>query len=364
MPTGNLEHHAPSRGGGTQRPTRLHCFVARLTMTMTVILGCIEAVFVEPPSEEVADCPESPETPSPFPYEFGWEINIAVPHAYHLHRCNKLLSTSSCDQDLSVYYWFSPNHTVVNCGKTAAFLYGMSYEGIGVTQYLANVALPRWTPVPHKSFFSSKPVVSERGSGYSLQEGSVQSLLWPNKGSRGIAILNKQHFGGTQKNGGFISAPVLKKLLSLLDDACSDTDVMYYRNWAFDRDEGGTDKEGSIDSHGITEAQALASNQRVTTMQNLSSLNPELDARETQMRALSRFSCFIAVHGGNSELAANFGGKMVLYIRSIPWYDKPWTMSRLVGIAGSNILPVRSDTQLVHAVQLLAKDQCESCSLS
>eukprot|EP00927_Polykrikos_kofoidii_P030264 TRINITY_DN26068_c0_g1_i1.p1 TRINITY_DN26068_c0_g1~~TRINITY_DN26068_c0_g1_i1.p1 ORF type:complete len:453 (+),score=77.30 TRINITY_DN26068_c0_g1_i1:29-1387(+) len=318
------------------------------------------------PADLPVGCPLETQAPPAFPYEFGWEINIAVPHAYFLFVCGKLERTRSCDQDLSAYYWFSPQHTVEACGPVRGFRNGMTYEGLGVWEYLSNQRLPTWRPVPHKEHYAKMLVTSELSSLVSekLPSGRVETrLLWRNKGSLGIAILNKQHFGGQQVDGGFISASVLQALLQKLAADCPVTDVMYYRNWAFGRDEENSQAEGSVNSGSLTEEEVLRGHPRLVTFRNISESNPHLQIRETQMRVLSRFSCFIAVHGGNSDLASNFGGQMVLYIRGIDWFDSPATLARLAGISGAHIIPVRSDDQVIAAMSHFTHDQCSSCSL-
>merc|ERR1719310_190068 len=82
-------------------------------------------------ADELLSCPHKQHTPVPFPYEFGWEVNIGVPHAYYLHKCGKLEGTVSCNISLADYYWFSPNHKIVTCGPVAGFYVGrgMKFEG-------------------------------------------------------------------------------------------------------------------------------------------------------------------------------------------------------------------------------------------
>jgi hypothetical protein len=95
-----------------------------------------------------SQCPKDPQSPPVFIYEFGWEVNIAVPHAYFLYMCGKLASTTSCG-NLSAYYWFSPEHHVLDHCDVKGFVYGMQYEGVRCSEYLQNFPLDQWLPPPH-----------------------------------------------------------------------------------------------------------------------------------------------------------------------------------------------------------------------
>eukprot|EP00929_Paragymnodinium_shiwhaense_P096314 TRINITY_DN5787_c0_g1_i1.p1 TRINITY_DN5787_c0_g1~~TRINITY_DN5787_c0_g1_i1.p1 ORF type:complete len:462 (+),score=116.33 TRINITY_DN5787_c0_g1_i1:124-1509(+) len=384
-------------------------------------------------------CPPKMHTPTKFPYEFGWEVNIGVPHAYYLHKCGKLQGTVSCNITLADYYWFSPVHRVVTCGPVAGFYQGrrMNFEGVGVDPYLRNQPLPYWARPPHKEYYTAMPVQPRNGSaplppvlppgdGMSLpplinpftggdfsRYGDMSTrtpLKWPNRGVTGIAILNKQHHDWEEKEKGFLDAEVLQRVLVELKNKCPTTEVMYYRNWAFVHDEAGTIAEGTVDSKGLTEAQALASHPKMATLKSVaeansgpsdaafknvpglaeeagnksarlsdeavSSLNHNARAFEhhvannqamsiaqVQMRVLSRFNCFIGVHGGNTELAVNFGGKMLLFLHGLPWYDTPATLARLHGIAGSKITVARSYDEIFQKLPELIVDGCSQCPL-
>lgn len=395
-------------------------------------------------------CPHKMHTPIPFPYEFGWELNIGVPHAYYLHKCGKLTGTVSCNISLADYYWFSPNHKIVTCGPVAGFYVGkgMKYEGVGVDEYLRNKPLPYWERPPHKEYYTSMPVTLRAGetqtdAAASLAEAEAAAnkdkplplvnpftgtdfskyggpstrvpLNWNNRAQTGIAILNKQHHDWEEKEKGYFTAEVLKDILVHLKRACPNTEVMYYRNWAFVHDEAGTSEEGTVDSAGMTEAQALAAHHKLVTLKSVSEANSGaekppaaafsgvsglldeaanfttqsvlgdkqasklnsnarafehhvennqgMSISEVQMRVLSRFNCFIGVHGGNTELAVNFGGNMLLFLKGLPWYDTPQTLARLHGIAGAKITVARSHNEIFEKLPEMLEDQCSKCGL-
>lgn len=403
-------------------------------------------------ADELISCPHKMHAPIPFPYEFGWELNIGVPHAYYLHKCGKLSHTVSCNISLAAYYWFSPSHRIVTCGPVAGFYVGrgMKFEGVGVDEYLRNRPMPFWVRPPHKEFYTSMPVsprntsspepcddVPELGSSLLQQiaagtaplrnpftgtdfgkyaiPSNYQPLKWPNRSRTGIAILNKQHHDWEEKEKGFLDADMLKKVLLHFKEACPNTEMLYYRNWAFVHDEAGTIDEGTVDSKGLTEAEALSASKKVTSLKSISDTNApgttkepafpsasvglmeeatqtatrlhlsdedatSLNARatsfekhvenndglsiaEVQMRVLSRFNCFLGVHGGNTELAVNFGGKMLLFLHGLPWYDKPETLARLHGIAGTKITVVRTYNDIFQRLPELTADGCNACPL-
>eukprot|EP00929_Paragymnodinium_shiwhaense_P096315 TRINITY_DN5787_c0_g2_i1.p1 TRINITY_DN5787_c0_g2~~TRINITY_DN5787_c0_g2_i1.p1 ORF type:complete len:443 (+),score=105.42 TRINITY_DN5787_c0_g2_i1:134-1462(+) len=392
-------------------------------------------------ADELISCPHKMHAPIPFPYEFGWEVNIGVPHAYYLHKCGKLLHTVSCNISLAAYYWFSPSHRIVTCGPVAAFYAArnMKFEGVGVDDYLRNRPMPFWVRPPHKEFYTSMPVslrnatakpcdappllslaearkmplrnpfTGEDFSRYALPT-NYMPLKWPSRGHTGIAILNKQHHDWEEKEKGFLDADILRQLLMHFKQACPNTELMYYRNWAFVHDEAGTIAEGTVDSKDLTESDALSSNAKVVSLKNIAerntgstqaafhnvpgllqeasqsssalseaevaSLNSRATSIEThaernegmsiaevQMRVLSRFNCFIGVHGGNTELAVNFGGKMLLFLHGLPWYDKPETLARLHGIAGTKLTVVRNYQELMARLPELAQEGCSKCPL-
>jgi len=302
---------------------------------------------LQQPTEAVFDpkqCPEKPVDQPPFIFEFGWEINIAVPHAYFLFRCGKLQSTKSCNADFSAYYWFSPNHTVVECGPLAGFVTDDKFEGIRCGDYLSDMPVPQWYPPPHAAFYRQR------------------SITWPGQKQTGILLLNKNNHGGLQMNGGFIDGPTLSRVMEAFHQQCPDTEIMYYRDWQFkDLDlswERETDN-GALNSD--LEAKALAKNPNARRIQDLPAQSE--DPREAQMLVWSRFSCFLTVHGGNTELASNFGGRMLTYIRGIDWYNNEMTQKRLTGLAETSIKRVSDDDELLNGLSFLTEGGCGQCSM-
>eukprot|EP00929_Paragymnodinium_shiwhaense_P001922 TRINITY_DN102126_c0_g1_i1.p1 TRINITY_DN102126_c0_g1~~TRINITY_DN102126_c0_g1_i1.p1 ORF type:complete len:405 (+),score=50.91 TRINITY_DN102126_c0_g1_i1:64-1278(+) len=372
--------------------------------------------ITEPAKDFPENCPSEEQTPPAFPYEFGWEMNIGVPHAYFLQQCGKLKSTQSCSLDFAAYYWFSPSHKVVDCEAPKSFLFGMQWEDIGVASYLRNAPLKRWWVPPHKRFYTALPIQSTAES-LLQQEASkeldgARALTWDVKSDTGIAILNKHHAGN---NGGFLSASMLQRVMEKIGEKCPDTNVMYYRNWAFHHDESDS-VPMTIDDGNTTEGQALAANSKAQTLrsvaetqegllqtqensnntglaesnetsasdlelrqleraivknnprgsllQELLDTNRGMTLQEIQMRVLSRFNCFISVHGGNSELAANFGGQMLVFIQGLAWYDRDETFARLSGLAGSKITRVHDESDLLQHLDTFTTDYCSKCKMT
>jgi hypothetical protein len=108
-------------------------------------------------------------------------------------------------------------------------------------------------------------------------------------------------------------------------------------------------------------ASLRAANSNTRMIEDIIEDSPAMSAQEVQMRVMSRFNCFLSVHGGNSELAVNFGGKMILYIEDMNWYDQQHTRDRLHGIAGTDIKKVKNSADLMEALPHLTADACGRC---
>jgi hypothetical protein len=332
---------------GPTQPTIKHSrSLAFLQLDATPALQSFRVKDLYQPTDATFTAGECPTEHVDLPawmYEFGWEINIAVPHAYFLFKCGKLSSTKSCNSNLSAYYWFSPKHTVVNC-QLAGFQYGDYFDGIGCTEYLNNEHLPQWYPPPHAAFYRQKV-------------GN-----WPGARRTGILLLNKNNHGGSQSNGGFINGITLSRVMAAMRQQCPETEVLYYRDWQFQEHDLAWEREtDNSQLNASLEAEALSQNPNAHAVRDLPSFSA--DSREAQMLTWSRFTCFLTVHGGNTDLASNFGGRMLVYIRGIDWYDVPATQARLSGLAKTSMQRVRSDDELLQSLPFLTKDHCRQCAM-
>jgi len=257
-------------------------------------------------------CPIAMVDLEPFKIEFGYEVNVAVPHAYFLFRCGKLLSTSSCGgEGMHSLYWFSPKHNPAKmCQRGGGFKDRARYEGvITMEEVREGHELAQWSPAPHKLHYRA------------------QQTPFVFKYPRSIYIINKhhelnQHYKRRMGNNdpvSFFSPSYLRELLTNIQAHCPDTGVVYYNNFEFTAPED--DLPGSkvvpIEYNGESDTDVVKSFAFTTTVEDvfrqyagarLQAATPPYTLNTLQMQAMSHHNCFLGVQGGDQAFAANFGG--------------------------------------------------------
>jgi len=95
--------------------------------------------------------------------EFGEELLMVIPFAYHLHLRGKVASTTGCG-NMSAFYWWSPNHTNnVECQRRAgAEVYGTDEITVAIGDIFNNRPPPdTFTMPPHlQHFFKMPPLIT------------------------------------------------------------------------------------------------------------------------------------------------------------------------------------------------------------
>lgn len=258
-------------------------------------------------------CPVAMVDLDPFKIEFGYEVNVAVPHAYFLYRCGKLLSTASCGgAAMHALYWFSPEHKEAKmCQRGGGFKDKARYDGVITMQEVREgYELAQWSPPPHKQHYlrQETPFVFKH----------PRSIYIINKHHQLNMHYKKQH--GNNDPVTFFSPAYLRELLTNIEKHCPDTGVVYYNNFEFTAPEDDLpgssvvpieNANGESDTDVVKQfafAQTVEDVYRQYAGDRLESAIPPYALNALQMQAMSHHNCFLGVQGGDQAFAANFGG--------------------------------------------------------
>lgn len=295
------------------------------------------------------DCPRDPVRLAPFHVEFGWETTVAVPHAYWLFKCGKLLETASCGgEHMRALYWFSPRHLNETCQRGAGWrgVHGKYANAITWQEVFAGAPLKQWDPAPHRRHYRE------------------QKLAWQPQPTS-IYIINKYHARHHANSAptSFFSIDMLEKILGRIKEACPHTGVVYYRNWEF---------TGKLDDLPGSIVLPLLRKDKKTDTEvvehlgavTVQSLADGADANTVQMRVMARHSCFLAVQGGDQAFAASFGGTHLVLDKTELNHAEPdaFYSGMLPRLAGGSFHRVRSDFAFFDAMDAFLARGCQQCT--
>lgn len=251
--------------------------------------------------------------------EFGVELSTAIPFAYHLHTIGKLEMTKSVGGTRELYY-FSPKHKMKtnvkrkpndNIPKEVLPKGAKSWRS-GERRYEV------WKPPPYKTHFANDTFKFEK-----------ETLIIYNKYTT--------EWGKSQHN--YIDIPTLETLCNKLKEKYK---IVYIRFL-------GNEKEFVNDSQPIIKFKDMKLMERlkITTIQQLSAENPDMNINELQLKLMANCEKFISVQGGLSVLCSYFGGTNIIYHNKGHELEKGAYTGYFPKISGANIIVVTNYKDLL-----------------
>ena len=236
--------------------------------------------------------------------EFGIELALVVPYAYHLHTQGKL-DTVITSRGMKPFYYFCDDvreefssRTIDNSFAGLDELPNNWIHGINPLEEPAVLNYDEWTPPPYKEH-------------YGLDTGK-----------KSVFITNKFNLEHGEEPFGFFDIQCLYDMFTYIT-SCG-YEVIYKR--ATNQEEEFTIDENEMNSihqgyHSITanvEGIGVISDRDLPKYMDNVTLFDDLvgkyDYNTTQLNVMANCEHFISVCGGNSILSSYFGGTMISYI--------------------------------------------------
>mgnify|MGYP000939452431 FL=1 len=236
--------------------------------------------------------------------EFGIELALVVPYAYHLHTQGKL-DTVITSKGMKPFYYFCDDvreefnqRTIDNSLAGLDELPNNWIHGVNPLEEPAVLNYDEWTPPPYKEH-------------YGLDTGK-----------KSVFITNKYNLEHGQQPFGFFDIQCLYDMFTYIT-SCG-YEVIYKRatnkesEFAIDENEinsihkGYTDIVADVEGVGVISDRDLPKYMEGVTL--FDDLIQDEDYNTTQMKVMANCDYFISVCGGNSILSSYFGGTMMSYI--------------------------------------------------
>ena len=236
--------------------------------------------------------------------EFGIELALVVPYAYHLHTQGKL-DTVITSKGMKPFYYFCDDvreefnqRTIDNSLAGLDELPNNWIHGVNPLEEPAVLNYDEWTPPPYKEH-------------YGLDTGK-----------KSVFITNKYNLEHGQQPFGFFDIQCLYDMFTYIT-SCG-YEVIYKRatnkesEFAIDENEinsihkGYTDIVADVEGVGVISDRDLPKYMEGVTL--FDDLIQDEDYNTTQMKVMANCDYFISVCGGNSILSSYFGGTMISYI--------------------------------------------------
>ena len=236
--------------------------------------------------------------------EFGIELALVVPYAYHLHTQGKL-DTVITSKGMKPFYYFCDDvreefnqRTIDNSLAGLDELPNNWIHGVNPLEEPAVLNYDEWTPPPYKEH-------------YGLDTGK-----------KSVFITNKYNLEHGQQPFGFFDIQCLYDMFTYIT-SCG-YEVIYKRatnkesEFAIDENEinsihkGYTDIVADVEGVGVISDRDLPKYMEGVTL--FDDLIQDEDYNTTQMKVMANCDYFISVCGGNSILSSYFGGTMISYV--------------------------------------------------
>ena len=241
--------------------------------------------------------------------EFGIELALVVPYAYHLHTQGKL-DTVITSKGMKPFYYFCDDvreefnqRTIDNSLAGLDELPNNWIHGVNPLEEPAVLNYDEWTPPPYKEHYGLDADIINYDTGW----------------EKSVFISNKYNLEHGQQPFGFFDIQCLYDMFTYIT-SCG-YEVIYKRatnkesEFAIDENEinsihkGYTDIVADVEGVGVISDRDLPKYMEgVTLFDDL----VESDYNETQLKVMANCDYFISVCGGNSILSSYFGGTMML----------------------------------------------------
>ena len=243
--------------------------------------------------------------------EFGVELALVVPYAYHLHLQGKL-DTVITSKGMKPFYYFCDDvreefeqRTVDNSLAGLDELPNNWIHGINPLEEPAVLNYDEWTPPPYKEHYET-----------------IDNL--PTEPRKIVFISNKYNLEHGQEPLGFFDIQCLYDMFTYIT-SCG-YNVIYKRatnkesEFAVDENEMNSIHQGYHDITADVEGIGVISDRELPKyMENVTLFDDLLyqfdnNYNETQLKVMANCDHFISVCGGNSILSSYFGGTMISYV--------------------------------------------------
>ena len=272
--------------------------------------------------------------------EFGIELALVVPYAYHLHTQGKL-DTVITSKGMKPFYYFCDDvreefnqRTIDNSLAGLDELPNNWIHGVNPLEEPAVLNYDEWTPPPYKEHYGLDADIINYDTGW----------------EKSVFISNKYNLEHGQQPFGFFDIQCLYDMFTYIT-SCG-YEVIYKRatnkesEFAIDENEinsihkGYTDIVADVEGVGVISDRDLPKYMEGVTL--FDDLIQDEDYNTTQMKVMANCDYFISVCGGNSILSSYFGGTMISYVHKgkelRPNYFGEESYFRK--LSGANIVPV------------------------
>ena len=240
--------------------------------------------------------------------EFGVELALTVPYAYHLHLERKL-DTVITSKGMKPFYYFCDDvredfhmRTIDNAGAGLNTIPNNWIHGVNPLEEPAVLNYDEWTPPPYKDFYKNDEFVFDN-----------KSIVF---------ITNKYNLEHGEPPFGFFNVKCLYDMFSYLTS--KGYLVVYKRatnkeeEFAIDQNEMGSIQQGyenilaDVDGIGVISDRELP--KYMDDVWLFDDIPTEYSYNETQLKIMANSDYFITVCGGNSILSSLFGGTVISYV--------------------------------------------------
>ena len=244
--------------------------------------------------------------------EFGIELALVVPYAYHLHTQGKL-DTVITSKGMKPFYYFCDDvreefnqRTIDNSLAGLDELPNNWIHGVNPLEEPAVLNYDEWTPPPYKEHYGLDADIINYDTGW----------------EKSVFISNKYNLEHGQQPFGFFDIQCLYDMFTYIT-SCG-YEVIYKRatnkesEFAIDENEinsihkGYTDIVADVEGVGVISDRDLPKYMEGVTL--FDDLIQDEDYNTTQMKVMANCDYFISVCGGNSILSSYCGGTMMSYI--------------------------------------------------
>lgn len=241
--------------------------------------------------------------------EFGVELALTVPYAYHLHKQGKLEGVIT-SKGMSPYYYFCNNvkeeftfRTIDNAAAGLNTLPNNWIHGINSLEQPGVLDYNEWEVPPYADHFANDEFKFDRPT---------------------IFLTNKYNLEHGEVPYGFFDIESLYKIFTLLDE--KGYNVVYKRasnkekEFTIDQNEANSLSSGYHDIKANVEGVGIVTDYKFTEFFNNVFLIDSLVEQssygynETQLKVMANCSGFITVCGGNSILSSMFGKPTISYV--------------------------------------------------
>ena len=267
--------------------------------------------------------------------EFGYDITLGAPFAYHQYINGVEFETINV-KDTKPFYFFSEKHKELDMKRDMC--YEMKVDGkYRVKRHNHSVGL-HWKTLSHdKNLHEDLDHLPDKLFWHDQWTPPPYSAYYKNnffRFEKPLYIISNKY--QSEWDGGpvnFIDLETLDKIFEMLSPNFK---VIYNRP----KPSNIVEDHSTLMDFGDFDLIGNIYKGRVTLIQDLQGMAPQLSFNELQMYLYANCSNFISVQGGNSVLCSYFGGKNIVY--AVKGMEVKWSVYE-------TYFPLFSCAQMVHA---------------